>query len=585
MDTKSNSEPPRSLFGKYRDLSHRILHYAHLTEPRVVFVQHLTDLILDAFPCDAVELRFRNAHSCTHFGAVRGLADGLQRSVVSCSCEAGGFAGCGNDTSPFSRLCREVACGRMGPDVPNATRYGSVFTDDAQRYLAPPSPAGAAGPRVRQGDDPAYRSLGIIPLTLAEQRRGLLILKSRRRDLFSGESSERIALAEAIAETIGMAAAHHRAQAALRERVKELMCLYGISKIVEIPDISLQEIMERIVGLLPPAWQYPEITQGRITFDRHGYGASAIDEEWPRISADIMLAGERRGMVEVAHSQKRPELDEGPFLEEERHLIEAIAAQVAQIIERRQAEEDRVRLRRQLRHADRLATIGQLAAGIAHEFNEPLGNILGFAELALKHAATPDDTRRDLEKIVSASMHAREVVRKLMWFARELPPSKSKVNLNNIVNEGLYLLEARCAKAGITLVRALAPDLPDIVADAAQLQQVLVNLVVNATQAMPGGGTITIITRFNDDLVSVIVEDTGVGMPEEVRERVFIPFFTTKDVDEGTGLGLAVVHGIVSSHGADIRVESKEGEGSRFEIRFPPAPGAVEEKEGPHAAS
>ena len=274
-------------------------------------------------------------------------------------------------------------------------------------------------------------------------------------------------------------------------------------------------------------------------------------------------------MLEVAYSEESPELDEGPFLREERKLIEALASQVARIVERRQAEEDRAKLQRQLRHADRLATIGQLAAGVAHEFNEPLGNILGLAELAGKHEGIPAGAKQDMEDIVAAAMHAREGVRKLMWFARELPAAKGRVNLNEVVKQGLYLLKARCAKAGIEVVRAVARDLPDIIADAAQLQQVLVNLVVNAIQAMPRGGTITIITKASEHHVSMIVEDTGIGMSADVKEQIFMPFFTTKDVDEGTGLGLAVVHGIIAAHGGDVSVESRIGEGSRFEIRMP----------------
>jgi signal transduction histidine kinase len=137
------------------------------------------------------------------------------------------------------------------------------------------------------------------------------------------------------------------------------------------------------------------------------------------------------------------------------------------------------------------------------------------------------------------------------------------------VEEGLYFFESRCAKEGIELVRLLSPNLPRITADAAQLQQVLVNLVVNSIQAMPQGGKLTLQTLSDDGYVSLVVEDTGMGMSEEVQKQIFVPFYTTKEVGEGTGLGLSVVHGIVSSHSGKIEVKSKEGEGTRFEIKLP----------------
>ena len=169
---------------------------------------------------------------------------------------------------------------------------------------------------------------------------------------------------------------------------------------------------------------------------------------------------------------------------EERNLIEAIARQVAQIVERKEAQEDKARLQDQLRHADRLATIGQLAAGIAHELNEPLGGILGFAQLAMKSPDASDRVKKDIDKIIGASLHAREVIKKLLLFARQAETERKAINLNDVVEEGLYFFEARCAKEDIKLERSLAPDLPLINADQSQLNQVLINLVVNAIQAM-----------------------------------------------------------------------------------------------------
>ncbi len=226
-------------------------------------------------------------------------------------------------------------------------------------------------------------------------------------------------------------------------------------------------------------------------------------------------------------------------------------------------------LQEQLRHADRLATIGQLAAGVAHELNEPLGNILGFAQLAKKSPKLSTQVEKDLKNIETASLYAREIIKKLMTFARQLPPKKVPVNLNDIVTDGIYFFDARCVKADIQLVCRLAPDLPMITADPGQINQALVNLVVNAIQAMPEGGTLTIETRVTETGIGVVVEDTGTGISEDITNQIFVPFFTTKDINEGTGLGLAVVHGIVTSHGGKITVKTEVGKGTRFLIDLP----------------
>jgi len=336
--------------------------------------------------------------------------------------------------------------------------------------------------------------------------------------------------------------------------------------------------MQGIVELIPPAWLYPKITSGRITLDDRVYTTSRFRDGPQKLSAPIIAKGQNRGTVEVIYAEEMRELDEGPFLKEERSLINAIAREVAHIIEHKQAEEEKEKLQDQLRHADRLATLGQLAAGVAHELNEPLGNILGFAQLAQKSTDLSEQMAGDLQKIINASLHAREIIRKLMVFARQAPSKKTYVNLNKIVEEGLYFFEARCAKAGIELNRMLTPDLPEISADPALLNQVLVNLVVNSIQAMPSGGKLIVQTLASDTSVSLIVEDTGTGMSPEVMQQIFLPFFTTKDVDEGTGLGLAVVHGIVTSHRGTIDVKSEIGSGTRFEIQFPlPTPQDGEE--------
>lgn len=359
------------------------------------------------------------------------------------------------------------------------------------------------------------------------------------------------------------------AKAALNERVKELTCLYGIAQIAGRPEASLEEVLQEIAERLPGAWQYPEIASARITFDDVSYSVEGFREGGQTQTADIVLSGVKRGSVEIVYLQRRPRLDEGPFLTEERNLINEVARQISLIIERRHAEQDRLKLQDQLRHADRLATIGMLAAGVAHELNEPLGNILGFAQLLKKCPDVPTPAMADIEKIEAASLNAREIIQKLLVFARQTPPNKRPVNLNQIVEDGLYFFEARCAKQGVELIRILAPALPQVTADPSQLNQVLVNLVVNALQAMPAGGSLTVRTDARDREVLLIVEDTGMGMSDEVARQIFLPFFTTKDIGHGTGLGLPVVHGIVSSHGGSIDVSGGIGRGARFEISIP----------------
>lgn len=411
-----------------------------------------------------------------------------------------------------------------------------------------------------------YKSIVVIPIKLGNHRIGVLRLMSRKENFCSNEE---VANFENFVLPLGLVLSNQRSQAALRERVKELTCLYGIARAVERHGTSLDDILESTVKLIPPAWQYPEITQGRITLDGCSYTTPGFKASPYRQTTDILVKGKKRGSIEVVYTQRKQNIDEGPFLEEERHLINNIARELALIIERKQHQLAEQKLQAQLLHADRLATIGQLASGVAHELNEPLANILGFAQLAEKYPEIAEQTRHDIRKIEKASLHAREIVKKLLIFSRQMPTRKEQTNLNELIKEGLYFLESRCIKEGIELDYSFVQDLPEIIIDPSQLRQVVVNLGVNAIQAMPQGGKLHIKTQAYNDHISIMMEDTGVGMSPEVLKQIFLPFFTTKDVGEGTGLGLSVVHGIVSSHGGSVKVDSTPGIGTTFEIQLP----------------
>jgi len=377
---------------------------------------------------------------------------------------------------------------------------------------------------------------------------------------------------ERIAILLGITLAHRRTQATLVERVKELTCLHGIARAAGRNEVELPAILGEVVTLLPPAWRYPEATCARIVLDGRTYATPGFETACASQSAAIIVRGHKRGKVEVAYVAPRPLADEGPFLREERALIDSVAHELSSLVERRTSTEERARLQDQLRHADRLATIGQLSAGVAHELNEPLASMLGFAQLCRKHAGLPAAAVADLDKIISATLHAREIVKKLMLFARERPSVREPVDPERILNEAISFVESRARKAGIEIQRRVEPDLPEILADPNQLVQVLVNLAVNAIQAMPDGGRLIVEAYTENGDVVLAVEDQGIGMAREVAERVFEPFFTTKGVGEGTGLGLSVVHGIVTAHGGSMRVQSAAGEGSRFEAHLPSTP-------------
>ncbi len=360
-----------------------------------------------------------------------------------------------------------------------------------------------------------------------------------------------------------------RTQAQLRERVKELTCLYGVARVLQHPELGLDTLLNDIVDLLPPAWQFPDIAGARILAGERRFVRGERDRAVHIQSSRIVADGSPAGLVEVFYVADRPEFADGAFLPEEKHLIDNVAQEIGRAIERLSAEARRQRLEEQLRHADRLATLGQLAAGVAHELNEPLVAILGFAQLLQKQPDLNEQTGRDLQQIVDAALHGRDIVKKLMIFSRQSPAERRRIDVNAAVSEALALISPRCASAKIALAQSLANEPIEIIADPAQLRQVVVNLAVNAIQAMAGGGTLKVSTRRSDAGVEIVVRDTGTGMSEVVRQRLFTPFFTTKDIGEGTGLGLSVVHGIVAAHGGTISVDSAPGEGTTFIVDWP----------------
>jgi two-component system NtrC family sensor kinase len=219
--------------------------------------------------------------------------------------------------------------------------------------------------------------------------------------------------------------------------------------------------------------------------------------------------------------------------------------------------------------AEKLASIGKLAAGIAHEINNPLTSVLTFSSLLLEQCPESDPRHERLKMVVKETTRARNIVRQVLNFAKEAPLRKEKINVNRLVKEIADSLNAQGTFKDIELSLSIFENLPDIYIDAVQIGQVITNILVNAVHAITPPGKITIVTQTAGNFVEIIFTDTGSGIPEENLKKVFDPFFTTKDKTKGTGLGLAVSYGIIKKHGGDIEVRSTVNEGSTFIVRLP----------------
>jgi PAS domain S-box-containing protein len=224
----------------------------------------------------------------------------------------------------------------------------------------------------------------------------------------------------------------------------------------------------------------------------------------------------------------------------------------------------------QLVNSEKMASLGKLAAGIAHEINNPMGGILIYSNL-LMEALEEDSRKQDLEKIVQEATRCKEIVKSLLEFSRQTEPKMEPTDINKAITDDLFFLENQALFHNIEIVKNLDPQLPWVLGNGSQLKQVFMNIIVNAAEAIHGSGTLTITTGLSGDKKEIWIEfsDTGEGIPQENLSRIFDPFFTTKEVGKGTGLGLSTSYGIIDGHGGRIVVKSQVVKGSTFRIELP----------------
>ena len=480
----------------------------------------------------------------------------------------------------------------------------------------------------------------------------------------------------------------------LNERVKELNCLYAISGLVEKQDISLEGIFQGIVDLIPPAWQYPEITCARIILDDQEFKTDNFEETiWKQVG-DIIVYSVPKGTLEVCYLEERPEHEEGPFTKEERNLLNAIRERLGRIIERKQTghalieserrfrdliehsltgisivqdervvyqnpEQERLlgplprtsmladyenihpddvektrevyrdlalgkvrsqetefrfypvdesgnrldmkwvhcraslieyqgkdailfnmmdvtrakELENALRLQDKMSSLGRVAAGIAHEIRNPLSGInvyLNTMEKLYDRGDRPEQLKQIFKQLQSASNKIESVIRRVMDFSKPSEPSFVSIDINGPIEEAINLSSVTVRKRGIKFEKSLAEDMPRCKADPQMIEQVVLNLLTNAAEAMKnveGEKRIGVTSSIENDCVTIRIFDSGPGVPFHVKEKVFDPFYTTKN--GSTGIGLSLSHRIITDHGGFLKVFPSEWGGAEFRIEIP----------------
>jgi len=385
------------------------------------------------------------------------------------------------------------------------------------------------------------------------------------------------------------------ADLALRERIKELHCLYDVLELTTSDDQSLDRVYQRVVEILPASLQHDQDAVACI----HANGATFVSSDWREpvtsLTSPIYQSGEAVGTVSAGYLSIQDDVDdgEGPFLPEERALLDGVAAHISRMLTNRH-------MAATLDQSNRLESVGQLTGGVAHDFNNLLTVIIGNSEL-LKERLYDDERLASLaDMIVNAAQRGAALTHRLLAFARRQPLEPQVLNVNELIASIDPLLR-RTLGEHIEIEFTRGGGLWHALVDPGQLENALLNLALNARDAMPETGRLTIetanvrlsedySTRFADlapgQYVMVAVSDTGCGIPPEQIQRVFEPFFTTKEAGKGTGLGLSMVYGFVKQSQGHVNVYSEPGHGTTIKMYLPRAvdSGAEEPRPAPEDA-
>ena len=359
-----------------------------------------------------------------------------------------------------------------------------------------------------------------------------------------------------------------KTEQALQERIKELTCLYEVSSIIGNTNLDLiEDTLKAVAFSLKKAFQYPENTYIAFELDPIKFSTDNQGSNKLKIQSNIKIFNKIKG--ELIAGLNSADSNEMIFLKEEQLLLDNVALKLGNLLERIEIQKNETSLKRQMEHADRLTILGEITAGIAHELNTPLANILGFAELLKSDLDINNKSSSDVDKIIQNAIFSREVVKKLMFFACEMPQEIKRINIVPYIKNAIDLLDANFKRNRIKYLVKIDEEELWLRADPIQVTQIIFNLLMNAIYFSPKEGLVTIEALSTKKDIILKISDEGNGFKAEDIGKVFQPFFTTKPLGEGSGLGLSVVHGIVASHNGTITAKNNPNKGAIFTITLP----------------